>query len=196
MSKNRNSSVKISMIVALCFAVPLFAACFIYYYHDNLHLAHSNRGLLVTPLVDAKHLAVQFGHGQQFKWPQTKGHWSVLYVRSQCSDNHALRTNLNRLSHMHAIMGKDALRIKTVLVMPARCLVHKISQHYAQRYTDFKFGTLAQKPWQHLQARLGHKQGFYLMDPLQNIMMYYPLNTATVNVYQDLAQLLKVSQIG
>ena len=173
MKQKNNRSVRIAALVALCFFMPVLLAYLVFSYHSKLHLAHTNKGTLMTPIVPAAHLNVAFSKAQNYNWSDGKKHWTLMYLNSHCGDTAKVATNLNELSHMHAAMGKNDFRLRMVLVLPNSCHVDKFAIHYKKSDPDFKFGALPADRLVQLQSKLSHKDGYYIIDPMQNIMMYY-----------------------
>jgi hypothetical protein len=109
------------------------------------------------------------------------------------------------MRQIHQATGKNRDRVERALMIPvSENLSIKNRQRLQEDYRgthvfvikspDLKtLFTQTQKTTKSLAFSPGT---LYLIDPLGNIMMYYPQNIAPKGILKDLEHLLKVSQIG
>jgi cytochrome oxidase Cu insertion factor (SCO1/SenC/PrrC family) len=116
--------------------------------------------------------------GYLFSQKESEPHWRVVYLYgngcdAQCEDI------MNVMRQMQKALGKNATRVQLV----------------------FLGGPVSSAQVKKLQDNFPNKnfiasQKIYLVDPLNNLFMYYPSTTNMMNVLKDLKKVLEVSQIG
>jgi cytochrome oxidase Cu insertion factor (SCO1/SenC/PrrC family) len=140
----------------------------------------TNNGVFVTPALTVGDLGIRDSEGQPL---QDGGTW-WLWVVPEGSCDDACDTALHQLRQLHALLNKDAPRVRRALVQPSGVAV---AEALAARYPKL--------------ARLSGEvdelaPGVYIVDPIGNLVLHYPLADAGKPVLEDLKKLLKVSQIG
>ncbi len=139
-----------------------------YYAQSSGGWGTTNHGAFVVPPTNAQDLGVD-GFDTQEKW------W--LWVATSDCDQPACRDTLESLRALHILLNRDARR-----VMRAALLEHPLD------HDDDHLHTYA------LPEDL--TPGVYIVDPLGNLVLRYPLDTEPKPVLEDLKRLLKLSQIG
>lgn len=138
----------------------------------------TNQGAFVDPPVTVSALALKGASGELL----TEGGTWWLWVVSDgdCRDDCA--TAVHQLRQLHVLLNKDADRLQRGLVTPS----------------GVNPGLLAEYPGvQHLTGELSAlSEGIYIVDPIGNLVLFYPLSDAGKPVLTDLKKLLKLSQIG
>jgi hypothetical protein len=139
----------------------------------------TNQGEFVSPPLSVVELNVRDDAGMVLLEGGTWWLWVVS--EGACGDDcgHAL----HRLRQLHVLLNRDAERVRRALVTQDG----ERDVALAERYPRLAF--LAADV-----ARL--RSGIYIVDPLGNLVLHYPLSDAGKPVLDDLKRLLKVSQIG
>lgn len=182
------------------FIIPMFAAGTMYFTGKGIPHHTVNHGTLISPPLDFNQLNLinpPAANGHPAKRP---GKWLLLYINpgpcsQQCLDI------LYKIRQTHTALGKDSDRVIRVM-LTTQHLTPALLQQLNQTY----HGTL---PFTITQAQLTRFLGdspakaealsygrLYLVDPLGNTMLTYPLNTAFKPLHSDLKRLLQLSQIG
>ncbi len=137
----------------------------------------TNRGTFVQPPVTAAELNVRSAGV-----PIEGGVWWLWVVpEGSCSDG--CREALHQLRQLHVLLNRDAPRVRRGLLTAGG---------------ELPAGLQAQYP--RLAALSGNLErlapGIYVVDPIGNLVLHYPMSDAGEPVLDDLKRLLKVSQIG
>lgn len=141
-------------------------------------LGTTNRGAFVEPPLTATDLGVREASGKAFS---ASGIWWLWVVPGGSCDD-ACRRALHQLRQLHALLNKDAVRVRRAIVTET-----PIDANVVQDYPRLAVlsGSLR-----------GLATGIYVVDPLGNLVFHYALSDAGEPVLDDLKRLLKVSQIG
>jgi len=139
----------------------------------------TNKGTFVNPPADMAGLQITDADGALVASGET---WWLWVVRSEPCDA-ACSEVLHQLRQLHVLLHRDADRVRRALVTPAPVEHGEL----AAAYPDLVFltGQVEQLP-----------PGIYIVDPMGNLVLQYPLDAAGKPVLEDLKRLLKVSQIG
>jgi hypothetical protein len=138
----------------------------------------TNHGEFVEPPLAVTALELADAHGAR---PDLAGSWWLWTVAadgcgSECG------AALHRLRALHVLLNKDATRLRRALVVPA------VTPHSA----------LEEDPGLLLLGAPGLPlaDGIYIVDPIGNLVLFYPYAAAGAPVLEDLKRLLRLSQIG
>jgi hypothetical protein len=181
------------VLVGLLFAVPLILAAWLYYDGSLRPAGRSNHGAILEPIVNLQDVVPDSPAALL-----SQDHWLLVYsydgaCEAQCRD--ALYT----LRQSRLMLGNDMHRLIRVLLhgelAPDRVFLDGFiaEQHPGLRIIgDQDFGELlaASRPPQ-LPAG-----GFFLVDPLGNLVMYFPPDLDPRDMVEDIQHLLDLSRIG
>ena len=146
----------------------------------------SNHGELIEPIVN---VGSESALGEL-----AAGRWVMLY-RSNTACTDACREALYRLHQTRQMLGREMDRVIPVFLhddsLPARVLLE--GEHPGlQTITDKGLGELlAEKRPKNVMPG-----GIYLLDPLANLVMYFPPDLEPRDLVDDVKHLLKLSRIG
>jgi cytochrome oxidase Cu insertion factor (SCO1/SenC/PrrC family) len=140
----------------------------------------TNHGTFVTPTLQVSDLGLVDAAGAGIL---DLPYWWIWLVQPGTDCDAACEQALHMLRQLHILLNRDAGRVKRALVTPARIEPGELDD----LYPDLEF---LSGPVDRLQP------GIYLVDPLGNLVLRYPLEAAGKPVLEDLKKLLKVSQIG
>jgi hypothetical protein len=178
------------LLIAAVFAVPLALAAWMYYFDSSLvPESGSNKGALLLPIISISD-----------QLPQSQLHsiapkqWLLLYANDYaCGDD--CEQALLRLRQSRLMLGKDMQRVARVFLhgdsVPDTVLLNE--QHAGLiTMTDKDLAVLLEEK-RPTELRAG---GCYLIDPLGNLVMYFPPNLDPKEMVGDIKHLLKLSHIG
>jgi cytochrome oxidase Cu insertion factor (SCO1/SenC/PrrC family) len=176
---------KVLIAVALMFFAPLAVAFYLYYGSNQWRPGHRvNAGELVQP-------------PRPLNEKLLSGKWTFLYVQHGTCDAECLQ-HLYDTRQVRTALDRDMTRVQRVFVADADCCdlpeMHKM-------HPDLIFRTpgaddaawLSQLP---VSEGVANSHRTYLIDPLGNLMMFYPPDAKSKGMLEDMKRLLRLSSIG
>lgn len=190
MTETRRSSAHLQLLfIALIFFGPLIVAAWLYYSGYFNAPARSNHGVLLEPIInlrdDLPGSALLAEH---------EGQWLLVYTEEgPCGG--ACRDALYTLRQSRLMLGKERDRLQRAFLHgPTPPDKVFIADEHAGLVTtrDTSLGGLltSRKPTEIPGG------GFYLIDPLGNLVMYFPPDMNPSEMVDDLKHLLRLSRIG
>ena len=176
--------------IAAVFIVPLALAAWLYYSDTSLVPdSGTNKGALLLPIVSLRdEIPVSKLHDIQ------SNQWLMLYPNAATCDAECHEA-LIRLRQSRLMLGKDMGRVSRVLLHgdSAPDTVDVDEQHAGLITISDKglIRLLEQKRPKELKPG-----GCYLIDPLGNLVMYFPPDLDPKEMVGDIKHLLKLSHIG
>ena len=190
MSKETPTSGRLQLaIIALVFFGPLVVATWMYMTGSLTPGGSTNPGVLLEPIVNLGELMPD-----STVLAESDGRWVLAYVNTEVCDE-ACRSDLYRLRQIRLMLGNDMDRVIRLFLHgdAATDTVFLEDQHQGLRTTNDKG----------LAALLSGKRpggvrdgGFYLIDPLSNLVMYFSPDLDPADVVDDIEHLLELSRIG
>jgi hypothetical protein len=189
---------RIKFLALIAVFLSPFVGGWMAFYVFDVRPPSGNYGTLVTPVkkLDLPKLAtrdgeiIQGGFGR--KWTL------LLFARDGCDE--LCRSNLFYMRQLRTLLGRDTLRLQNVLVSGQP--LDEVMNVYLSEFPNLKViennrdsGFYRQFELQGL-GDVGASPRLYLVDPAQNLMMYYPAENDQNRMLEDIKKLLKVSQIG
>lgn len=178
------------LLVALIFILPLAAASWMYYSGSAPRpQATTNHGVLLTPIQNVNELLGETGFTRAIA-----DHWALVYVyTAPCAD--ACRDALYKLRQSRLMLGNDMNRV-------VRVMLHGSEAPDTLLLTEEHAGLIALQ--ESAADRLLDQAypvaddfgGYYLIDPLGNLVLYFPTEITPRNLVDDIEHLLKLSSIG
>jgi len=185
---NRGGQLQIS-IIALVFFGPLILATWMYMTGQLTPSGNTNHGALLEPVVN---LAEALPESPLLA--QTDAPWRLVYMNEGLCDA-ACSEALHRLRQTRLMLGNDMDRV-------GRIFLHGESSPDKVLLDDQHRGliTISDKGLAELlEARRPKTQapgGIYLVDPLDNLIMYFSPEIDPGDMVDDLKHLLELSRIG
>ncbi len=193
MSRPR-SRAKLYMVIAIC-AAPVVASYYAYYFVRPE--ARSNYGELIDPQRPMPALHLKTLDGRAFDEAALRGKWTMLMV----AGGDCVAACVERLYHIRQVRlttGKDRDRVQRVWLIPdAVPLPTAVIREYDG--TEMLRADPAELVrWLDLDGPGGddYADHIYMVDPLGNLMMQFPLDADPNKTKRDLAKLLRASRIG
>ena len=173
---------RIQMLVIMAIALVSLGGSYLLYYLSRSGdiWGTTNNGAFVTPPVTVQDLEIRDAQARPL---QDGGSWWLWVVpEGRCAE--ACDSALHQLRQLHALLNKDAPRVRRALLQQRGVAVEEA---VAARYPKLE----------HLSGAVHDlAPGIYIVDPIGNLVLHYPLTDAGKPVLEDLKKLLKVSQIG
>ncbi len=196
LTKGRRQLIAIFVIFLL---PPLLAWSAWQYLQSHGVSSTNNAGTLITPARPLAHEALEPVGGAGLD--AMKGRWRyVMFANEACGVLCMDQLYLTRQTRFST--HKDMQRIRRLLVVSealSLASAQKILDDHPDLIIARVMSTEQGSQWK--KAFVGDEfstQGkqFFLVDPLNNLMMYYDLTVEPKRLLKDLTKLLKVSQIG
>lgn len=177
------------LAVAAVFVVPLALAAWMYYFDSMVPGSTTNKGALLLPTLS---LRDELPHSELHKHQSNQ--WFMIYVGSaECADD--CDKALVRLRQSRLMLGKDMQRVGRVFLRSesAADTVDIDKQHAGLITISDKGLARLLEESRPKELQLG---GCYLIDPLGNLVMYFPPDLDPKEMVGDIKHLLKLSHIG
>ena len=183
---------KLYLVIAIC-AAPVLASYYAYYFVRPE--ARSNYGELIDPQRPMPSLHLTMLDGRPFDAAALRGKWLLLMVAGGGCD----ASCTDRLYHMRQVRlttGKDRDRVERVWLVPdAAPLPTQVIRDY-DGTRMLRADPVEIASWLALASSSRDADRLYVVDPLGNLMMRFPVEADPNKTKRDLAKLLRASRIG
>ena len=188
-NKTKYSSAKTLFFIGLICLIPYLSAKLFYHYGHQIFSHRTNYGILITPPPSLQSLHIA-----------TNEKWRLFYLQEKKCDALCL-DHLILLNKLRDFFGEKADRIATGILTTS--FPSPASERGARGEGKETQITIIDTPlfqtWikqfpPELQSKIG--EGYLLVDPHDNVILYYPPNANPKDLYEDLKRLLKASRIG
>ncbi|NQV87069.1 MAG: hypothetical protein HQ492_08335 [Woeseiaceae bacterium] len=177
------------LLIASVFFGPLAVATWMYYSGTLLPEGRTNHGTLLEPVVS---VVEKLPESEVVK--QGDGYWILIYSNDgDCAE--ACRQALYTLRQSQKMLGKEMDRLK-------RVFLHGVSSPDTVFLADEHAGLTALRD-DSLSVLLNNEKpatlsagGYFLMDPLGNLVMYFKPEMDPRDMVGDIKRLLNLSHIG
>ncbi len=181
-------------ILVASFAVPIILAYAYFFFGDRPGV--KSNGTLIVPIVDIHTLNITDKSGNALEEEQLTPHWQMIYfVGSSCDAD--CQNSLYNIRQINIGMGKYQDRVNHAIVLLAEPdnafaqLIDKEHKAAGKFYTKAENITALSK----FEVDANNMQSIYLVDPLGNIMMYFPKELEPKLIKKDISKLLKISRL-
>jgi len=177
------------LLIASVFFGPLLVATWMYYGGHFQPEGRSNHGVLLEPIVNvAEEIPASDVPSRG------DGYWVLIYVNDdECAER--CKDGLYTIRQSQKMLGKEFDRL-------IRVFLHGESSPDTVFLADEHAGLIALRD-EGLSALLNNKKpaelsagGYFLMDPLGNLVMYFEPEIDPRDMVGDIKRLLKLSRIG
>lgn len=178
------------LLIALVFIGPLILAAWLYFGGTALQPeGRTNHGELLEPIVNIRDAVPESPLHEH-----NDGHWLLVYPNEGVCDA-ACEFSLYTVRQSRLMLGKEMDRL-------GRVFLHGESLPDTVYLADEHEGLIALSD-SRINALLNNKRpkavsagGYYLVDPLGNLVMYFPPEIEPSDMVEDIKHLLKFSRIG
>jgi hypothetical protein len=190
----RRSSRRQLLLVASIFLVPLAAAVTLYF-SFGWRPAVGAHGTLIDPPRPLPQVTLEFPDGSNASTTLLHGRWSLVFLAGgDCGERS--RAVLTELSRLRLVLGKDASRVRRVLLHAGECT----TVEFPSGESDLLVLRAAGNEGVALRALFppaaDGAHGIYMVDPHVNLLMSYPATGSARGLLKDLERLLRLSSIG
>ncbi len=184
---------KLFAVIAVC-AAPLIASYFMYYVVKPQ--ARTNYGTLIDPRqFPMPPLGSINLNGEPQELRDFSGKWVMLYVDSSDCDK-ACKQRLYEMRQLRLTQGKERDRVERVWLVTDNAPIETIILREYEGTRVLRVDPQRLSKWLPPEPGGSIADHFYLIDPLSNLMMRYPLNADPNKIKKDLSRLLRASSIG
>lgn len=204
--KNKLSSRLVLVAISALFVLPLLLAWLLFNGTISMNTVETRSfGELVQPpvAVDWENNLVSYRRGNEFPHRESmelfNGHWVILHVVPPHCPAACLAAVLG-LRQVHIAAGRNQQRILIALLIPGTSPAN-LAAELKEMYPQFQ---LFQYPGEAIQRVLNATAGefsadsagsSYLIDPIGNIMMFYPAGFDPNDLNKDLKRLMTWSKL-
>jgi len=185
------------LIFIIC-AAPLLLAWLLFQNPQWLS-GRTNHGNLIVPAVPIDRSKLSgFDAFAGKNLNEIKGHWVLLHVVTGQGCHKVCKESLYKTKQIRLMLNKDLLRLRRVLMLDEEAEERQVGE---QRQDDPYL--LRVRPEQRVVDLLSDAIGrplqegmVFVMDPIGNVLLWYPPGFDPYGVKKDLKRLLSVSRIG
>lgn len=190
------------VLLVLACGLPMAAAWVFYLNPDLLPEKRGNFGKLIEPPYPLRHIRLLTAAGKDFRIEEVRGRWSLLWLTSQPCDSEC-GSYLHRMRNLRIALRENSAGLRSFAIP----LTGSGTDTWIKKETEFPDTILltgSENELRDLAAQFAtaaglsasRTDGFYLVDPLGNLMMRYDTNADFKGILKDLERLLKYSRVG
>jgi hypothetical protein len=190
------------VLLVLACGLPVVATWVFYLNPDLLSKKRGNFGMLIEPPYPLRNIRLLTAAGKDFRIEEARGKWSLLWLTSQPSVSEC-GSYLHRMHNIRLALRENSVRLQSFAVM----LTGSSTDECIKNNTEFpdivlltgsktELRDLAMQFAKAAGLSTSQTDGFYLVDPLGNLMMRYDTNADFKGILKDLERLLKYSWVG
>lgn len=198
-ARRRTSYAPLWILVAVTF-LPVIAAWLYYTFYDYMpHLKTSNYGQLVSPVRPVQSFDLVSLDGQPYSANALQGKWTLLTVgASDCAEQ--CQKNIYVMRQVRLATDRERGRIQRLFILDDRRQLDEFLTRL-DGYEGMAVATGSRRALDNFYAILDTGSGqvmdrIFIIDPLGNYMMEYPVGMDPELILKDLKRLLEVSKIG
>jgi len=195
---NKTKSRSYLLGIFAVFFGPLFFAMWLFYGpNDWLSSSKQNHGTLIQPAQPLEEFTLTSVDGNAWDQAQFSGKWTLLYLGDEVCDLYC-EASLFKMRQVRLSLGRYSERIQCkYLGIHKDQSLHAIEQIFA-KYPRMQVGWFKKTIVDDAIPKISNlpMHQIYLIDPLGNLMMWYPKEATSKGIKKDLKRLLKVSKIG
>jgi hypothetical protein len=185
------------LIFFIC-AVP-FLLALVLFQNPQWLSSRTNYGNLIVPAVPVDRSKLSgFDAFSRQNLNEIKGHWVLLHVVTAGGCQKVCKESLYKTKQIRLMLNKDLLRVRRVVMLGEGA----DEQQAGDRWQDDQY-LLRLHPGEGVIELLSEAIGrpleegmVFVMDPMGNVLLWYPPGFDPYGVKKDLKRLLSVSQIG
>ena len=188
----------ILLFVIACFVLPLTVAWWLLadHWRPSGSVQH---GELLNPAQPLPNLRFTPVDGRSLDEAALRNHWLMVYVGGATNCDEQCRTALYDMRQVRLALGKEIVRVNTVLLldgMPTVDLRNWLAAEHAEMLAGAASAEIRNDFLQAFPEAGQVGAWIYLVDPLGNVLMRYPTTVKPGGMLKDLKRLLRLSKIG
>ncbi|MGB5260592.1 MAG: SCO family protein [Gammaproteobacteria bacterium] len=190
------------VLLALIFLTPTFVAWVMHNVGGGWQPEGSiNHGKLVHPARPLE-LPQDLVYGDRALGEYLQGKWTLVYIEAtDCSD--VCRDSLYKMRQARIAQNENMQRVQRLFVIGNATVTQELEGFLAGEHPRMDTMKLLPEQFDRLSGffsidatPVGEAGRVYIVDPLGNLMMYYPPDADARGLLKDLQKLLKSSRIG
>ena len=197
------SSRQALVLLGLMFLAPAFVA---WVMHNSSEQGWrpegtTNRGTLVHPARPLT-LPVDMTVANASANDYLRGKWTLLYIGDTDCDA-VCNENLYKMRQINIAQNENMKRVQRLYLVEGAALTGVLVELLEKEYPKMETGLLSPVQAEQIapyflvdDVPMQGAERVYLVDPLGNLMMYYPADANPSGMLKDLKKLLKYSKIG
>jgi len=199
LAENKKSQPGLTLILlfSVCF-MPVAGAWLVYHFTDFWKTApESDQRYLLDPPVQVANVRLT-GPGTVDQGSRLHGKWNLLYLPAE-DCRRACEQKLDTLQQIRRATGKEAFRVRLVLAAQAPYTGRLLQERLREPGGSLFLLTEDQDTeavFKLLRSLNTNGQAFYLIDPLGNLIVRYPVTADPAAITRDLKRLLRYSRVG
>ena len=161
----------------------------------------TNKGNLVHPARPLS-MPAELLAGERPLNDYLQGKWTLLYFGDADCDE-ACNTSLYNMRQVNILQNEHMRRVQRLFLLRSDALPETLASLLEQEYPDMAVTTITPGQAQQISpdflidgVSMQGAERIYIIDPLGNLMMYYPPGADPGGMHKDLKKLLKYSKIG
>lgn len=189
----RSRSRLVLVLIFALFLLPLAVAWVLNFSGNWVPSASGNHGILIEPVRPVELQGLVSLDGAAFDASQLEDDWTLVYLHAGVCDE-ACYDTLYKLRQVRLAQGKNIDRVQRLLLLSAPA-----APDWAREAQGHYPGMFIARPQQAEAAALAPFPApgrVYLIDPLGQLMMEYPLQAEPKGMIEDLERLLRISYVG
>lgn len=177
---------------------PLFFAMWLFYVPNSwLSSRTQNHGTLFVPAQPLEEFELKAIDGSSWSHEEFTGKWTLLYIGDTTCDLYC-EANLFKMRQVRLTLGRDSERVQRKYLglhtHKNTQAINELFSKYHRMQAAWFDKSVVDKALPQFQTLPIHQ--IYVIDPLGNLMMWYPKDATSKGMKKDLKRLLKVSKIG
>jgi hypothetical protein len=186
----KNPGRRTLVLLALVCAAPVVASYVAYYGFRPTGRVNYGELLDARP---APEIAGTLPDGGKFRLSDYRGRWLLLAADAgPCED--ACQRKLYATRQARTIQGREQERVVRIWLEAADAPMP--APEVLARHPGLVVARIQPSEWSRLQGDTGGPHDIYLLDPLGNVVLRFPVNPDIKRMAKDLERLLRASQIG
>ena len=161
----------------------------------------TNKGTLVHPARPLS-MPAELRAGDVALNDYLQGKWTLLYIGdADCDD--VCNTNLYHMRQVHTLQNEHMRRVQRLFLLRSETIPESLASLLEQEYSTMTVTRITAEQAQQIApdflidgVAMQGAERIYIIDPLGNLMMYYPPGADPGGMHKDLKKLLKYSKIG
>ena len=177
---------------------PLFFAMWLFYVPNSwMSSKTQNHGTLIQPAQPLEKFRLTTIDGSSWSHEEFSGKWTLLYIGDESCDLYC-EASMFKMRQVRLTLGRDSQRVQRKYLglynHKNTLAINEIFSKYPKMQVAWFDEAVIYKTLPQLKDLPIHQ--IYVIDPLGNLMMWYPKESTSKGMQKDLKRLLKVSKIG